>query len=136
MHVKTNKDPIDGFDAEEIVRQVNKLTDDVKLQSINLAVILAKAKQKNRNLQELDSKFGELISKVNNTSRRIKDVLMAFKGQKKMVYSLPSSSKIIAKRGAYDEIEASLGYIYNLSQGLLETINRMKHQQPLDKECR
>lgn len=131
--MKTNNDNGSDLQPEKLTHQVNTLTDEIKLQSINLAVIVARTKQKNQDLGALDSEFGELISNINITSSKIKDILKAFQGRKKMIYSLPASSEAIAKRGAYDDVEATLGHIYDLSQGLVETINSMKRHQPLSR---
>ncbi|MCP4568327.1 MAG: hypothetical protein GY841_12180 [FCB group bacterium] len=131
--MKIDNDKGSDLQPEMLTQQVNNLTDEIKLQSINLAVMIARTKQKNPDLGALDSEFGELISKINITSSKIKDILKAFQGRKKMIYSLPASSETIAKRGAYDEIEGALGHIYDLSQGLVETINSMKRRQPLNR---
>ena len=130
--MKTNNNKYDSTGPDDLAQQVHRLAEDIKLQSINLAIMLAKAKKEQRGLRELDPQFGELISTINKTARRIDDILKAFQGSKKMICSLPASSEIIARRGAYDEIEATLNYIFELSQDLIGTINEVKQQEPIN----
>ncbi len=117
--------------AEQVrlAHKAGELADEVKLLAINLAISLAGIRGKDKTLKELEPHFTELIKKSNEASHQVADVLRAFQNQKKIIYSLPASSEIVAKRGAYDRLEATLNHIYDLSQEIIKTITILKGRE-------
>ncbi|MEE9442116.1 MAG: hypothetical protein V3V99_05560 [candidate division Zixibacteria bacterium] len=116
----------------QLAEQVESLADDVKLQALNLAITVARIQNKEATLKEMQSQFTELISQSNQSSARVKEVLESFRNERAMLFSLPSSSEVIEKRGAYDKIEASLIHVYNLSQEIMETLTKLKNQKQVN----
>ena len=117
--------------AEQIclANKAGELADEVKLLAINLAISLARIQGRDKTLKELEPHFTELIKKSNEASHQVTGVLEAFQNQKKIIYNLPASSEVVAKRGAYDRLEATLNHIYDLSQKIIQTITVLKGRE-------
>lgn len=113
----------------QLIAEVEYLAGETKLLAMNLAIALARIKDRQKVLRDLDPEFTELIKRANDSAGQVDDVLQAFQNQKKMIYSLPASSKIIERRGAYDKIEASLQYVYALSRQIIESIRQLQQSQ-------
>lgn len=125
---KSDKQPRDDS-AEQFAAEVEHLAEEVKLLSINLAITLARVQSDNRGLKDLEPDFTELIRRANDTSRQVTDVLRAFRNQLRFHYGLPASSEIVAKRGAYDAIEARLNRVHELSRDIIAKITNLKSQE-------
>ncbi|MEZ5359864.1 MAG: hypothetical protein R3F48_13680 [Candidatus Zixiibacteriota bacterium] len=124
---------MENSESGDIIRQGQRLASDVaeisaevKLLALNLAIVVAKIQNSPKPLTGMDEEFTELISRVNQTTDQIDDVLKAFNAQKTLIYSLPASTKIIEQRGAYDKIEASLNQAYDLSQKISRSIQELE----------
>lgn len=113
----------------DLADEVDSLSGEIKLQALNLAIAVAKLQNRDISFRELEDRFTDLISRVNRTAGQIDDVLSAFRSQKTLLFSLPASSEILEKRGAYDKIEASLNYAHQLSAEIIQTITRLKTQR-------
>jgi hypothetical protein len=111
---------------EALADEVDYLGSEVKLQALNLAIAVAKLQNKEITFRELEDRFTDLISRVNRTAGQIDDVLDAFRARKTLLFSLPASSDVLEKRGAYDKIEASLNYAHELGNEILQTITQIK----------
>lgn len=114
---------------EQFAAEVEHLAEEVKLLSINLAITLARVQTDHRALKEMEPEFTELIRRANDTSRQVTDVLQAFQNRMRFQYGLPASSEIVAKRGAYDAIEARLNRVYELSQDIISKLTNLKRQE-------
>jgi len=117
---------------ERLVAEVDRLAGEVKLLAINLAIMLAKIKGRQKKFGNMDNRFVELIKRANDTSRQVGDIIQAFRDRKRMISSLPASTEIINKRGAYDSVEAKLVYVHKLSREILDTIGSIKQQKQAD----
>jgi len=126
--VVQNRDNSSVDDYRRLSQDVEYLAGEVKLLAINLAIALAKSKQKGYSLVKLEPQFSELIQRVNRTSAQVVQVLEAFRNQKQMLFSLPASTEVIERRGAYDKTEATLNHVYDLSQGILKQIREINGQ--------
>jgi len=113
---------------EQIVHEIDFLAGEMKLLALNLAVALAKIQGEGNGLKELEPQFSELIRKAHDAAKQVEQVLEAFQNRREMICSLPASTEIIEKRGAYDKVEAKLNYIYKLSQQIAETLGLLKKQ--------
>jgi hypothetical protein len=109
--------------------EVNRLAEEVRLLSINLAIALAKAQGQERTLQSLGPQFSELIKKAHDTSRQVMDILNAYQSRGRLVGTLPGSSETIERRGGYDRIEATLNYVYQLSEQINTVISAIQRRQ-------
>jgi len=118
-----------GSSAEQFAAEVEHLAEEVKLLSINLAITLARVQTEHRALKDMEPEFTELIRRAHDTSRQVTDVLQAFRNQLRSQYGLPASSEIVAKRGAYDAVEARLNRVYDLSRDLIAKITNLKRQE-------
>jgi hypothetical protein len=118
-----------AHDPEKLAAQVEHLAEEVKLLSINLAITMARVQNENRALKDLEPEFTELIRRANDTSRQVTDVLQAFQSRLRFQYGLPASSEVVAKRGAYDAIEARLNRVYELSQDIIAKITAIQSQE-------
>lgn len=116
-------------DPEQFADEVEHLAEEVKLLSINLAITLARVQTEHRALKDLEPEFTELIRRANDTSRQVTDVLQAFRSRVRFQYGLPASSAIVAKRGAYDAIEARLNRVHELSRDIIAKITNLKRQE-------
>ncbi len=116
-------------EQHQLAEEVDYLAGEVKLLAINLAISLAKLHKHHKTIKDLEPQFTELIRRANTTSQQVSDVTKAFQNRKQMIFSLPASSEIIEKRGAYDKIEATLNYVYELSQEVIQTITILKRQK-------
>ena len=116
-------------EPEQFAAEVEHLAEEVKLLSINLAITLARVQTEHRELKELEPEFTELIRRANDTSRQVIDVLEAFRSRMRFHYGLPASSEIVAKRGAYDAVEARLNRVYELSRDIIVKITNLKRQE-------
>ncbi len=125
---KSDNEPTKN-NAEQFAAEVEHLAEEVKLLSINLAITLARVQSENRALKNMEPEFTELIRRANDTSRQVAEVLQAFRSQVRVQYGLPASSEIVAKRGAYDAIEARLNRVYDLSRDLIAKITNLKRQE-------
>jgi len=56
-------------------------------------------------------------------------VLQAFRSRLRIQYGLPASSEVVAKRGAYDVIEARLNRVYEMSRDIIARITDLKRQE-------
>ncbi|MCK5126294.1 MAG: hypothetical protein KAR42_08555 [candidate division Zixibacteria bacterium] len=112
--------------AMKLAAEVDELSSEVKMLSINLAIVVARVQNKKKKLKGVEEDFTELISRINKTTTQVVDVMNAFKNEKTLLFSLPASSKIIEQRGAYDKIEASLNYAYDLSQKVIRSISLLE----------
>jgi hypothetical protein len=115
--------------AERFADEVEHLAEEVKLLSINLAIVLARVQGEHQALKSMEPEFTELIRRANDTSRQVTDVLEAFRSRMRLQYGLPASSEIVAKRGAYDAIEARLNRVYDLSRDIIAKITTLKRQK-------
>ncbi len=115
--------------AERFADEVEHLAEEVKLLSINLAIVLARVQGEHQALKSMEPEFTELIKRANDTSRQVTDVLEAFRSRMRLQYGLPASSEIVAKRGAYDAIEARLNRVYDLSRDIVAKITTLKRQE-------
>jgi hypothetical protein len=130
--VEPNSDKSSRDALKQLAEQVEVLADDVRLQALNLAITVAQVQNKETSLKEMQSQFTDLISQSNQSSTRVKEVLESFRNERALLFSLPSSSNIIEKRGAYDKIEASLINVYKLSQEIMETLTKLKNQKQVN----
>ena len=119
--------PVDQ--PERLAEEVDYLAEEVKLLAINLAITLAKISNREKVFGRIEAQFTELIKRANDTSQRVTEVLKLFRSEDRMISSLPASSEIINKRGAYDSIEAKLNYVYKLSNDMIQTISSIKRQE-------
>ena len=110
---------------EAIIREADYLAGEVKLLVINLAVTLARIQGNNPRLRELEPQFTELIRRANDTAVQVADVVKAFQHQKLMISSIPASSEVITLRGAFDKTEATLNYVYDLSQHMVQILTQL-----------
>lgn len=130
--MEPNSDKSSRDMLKQLAKEVEVLADDVKLQALNLAITVAKVQNKESTLKEMQSQFTDLISQSNQSSGKVKEVLESFRSERALLFSLPSSSNIIEKRGAYDKIEASLINVYKLSQEIMETLTKLKNQKQVN----
>ena len=110
----------------QLAADVEEISSEVKLLAMNLAIVIARIQNGRTPLKGMDEDFTELISRVTSTTGQVSDILDAFKNEKTLLFSLPASSKIIEQRGAYDKIEASLNYVYQLSQQIIQSIKQLE----------
>ena len=113
---------------EDIARQAETLASEVRLLAVNLAVMVAKIQRRQKNIRDLEPQFADLIKKANDTAQQVSNVVMAYHNQQKMICALPASSEVIAIRGAYDKIEATLNSVYELSCHIQETLKEATGQ--------
>lgn len=118
-----------GKSADEFAAEVEHLAEEVKLLSINLAITLARVQRDHRALRAMEPEFTELIRRANDTSRQVTEVLQAFRSRLRIQYGLPASSEVVAKRGAYDVIEARLNRVYEMSRDIIARITDLKRQE-------
>lgn len=111
---------------EEIIRQADYLSGEVKLLAINLAVTLARVQNHDPQIRQLEPEFTDLIRRANDTAGQVADVVKAFQHQKLMISAIPASSEVIAIRGAFDKTEATLNYVYDLSRKMIEILTQLK----------
>ncbi|MFH1701033.1 MAG: hypothetical protein ABIE07_10645 [Candidatus Zixiibacteriota bacterium] len=130
MELNNNKFSTDIL--KHLAEEVETLADDVKLHALNLAVAVARVQNKEATLKEMQTQFTELMAQSNQSSARVKEVLESFRSERALLLSLPSSSDIIEKRGAYDKIESSLINVYNLSQEIMDTLTKLKRQRQVN----
>ncbi len=114
---------------ERLTEEVDYLAGEVKLLSINLAIALAKISNREKVFGRLDAQFTELIKRANDTSQRVSEIIKLFRNKDKIIFSLPASTEILDKRGAYDSIEAKLNHVFRLSNDMMQTISRIKRQK-------
>ena len=114
---------------DEIARQADYLAGEVKLLAINLALTLARVQNHDPRIRQLEPQFAELIKRANDTAGQVDDVIKAFRNQKLMICHIPASSEVIALRGAFDKTEATLDYVYALSQKMIELLTQLKVQK-------
>jgi hypothetical protein len=120
--------PSERTERDEQVRlaeEVSYLTDEIKLLAINLAVVMARLKRDKHPTDLLEPQLSDFINQAVEAAERVRAVLEATRGQKAMVYQLPPSEEIIARRGVYDQIEQTLLQIYELSQDVIQSLTRL-----------
>ena len=105
-----------------LAEEVNRLAEEVRLLSINLAIAVARAQGKEQTIQTLGPQFSELIKKAHDTSRQVMDILHAYQSRGHMVGGLPGSSATIERNGGYDRIEATLIQVGQLSEQIKTVI--------------
>jgi hypothetical protein len=115
---------------EAIIRKAEHLAGEVKLLAINLAVTLARVQNHSLQIRQLEPQFTELIRRANDTAVQVADVAKAFQHQKLMISSIPASSEIITLRGAFDKTEATLNYVLELSNKMVEILTQLQAQRP------
>lgn len=118
-----------GASYGHLADEVNRLADEVRLLSINLAIALAKAQGQERTLQSLGPQFSELIKKAHDTSRQVMDILNAYQSRGRMIGCLPGSTEAIERHGGYDRVEATLNYVYQLSEQINTVISAIQRRQ-------
>ncbi len=111
---------------KQLAEEIEVISSEVRLLSINLAIVVAKTQNSPNRMNGMDADFTELISRINRTTGQVVDILNAFNNEKTLIFNLPASSKIIEQRGAYDKIEASLNYVYDLSQKIMQSIQELE----------
>lgn len=116
-------------DPHDVVAEVEYLASEVKLLAINLAVHLAKVRSREHVFRDMDSQFTELITKATDASQKVAEALRRFQNHRRMTAALPASSDIIDARGGYDALEAKLNDVYEISQTMIQTINKLKRQE-------
>ncbi len=115
--------------SQQLAADVNRLAEEVRLLSINLAITVAKTQNQEQALKSLGPQFTELIKKAHDTSRQVMDVLHAFQCEKNLISGLPSSSRDIEQRGGYDRIEATLNHVCELSRQISIVVAAMRRKQ-------
>jgi hypothetical protein len=113
----------------QLAVEVNRLAEEVRLLSINLAIALAKTQGKEQTLQSLGPQFSELIKKAHDTSRQVMDILGAYQCRGRMIGSLPRSTEAIERGGGYDRIEATLNHVCQLSEQINTVISAIQRRQ-------
>lgn len=105
-----------------LAEEVNRLAEEVRLLSINLAIAVARTQGKEQTLQTLGPQFSELIKKAHDTSRQVMDILHAYQSRGHMIGGLPTSSAAIDRNGGYDRIETTLIQVGQLSEQIKTVI--------------
>ncbi len=113
----------------KLAEEVNRLAEEVRLLSINLAIAVAKTQGRERTIQSLGPQFSELIKKAHDTSRQVMDILDAYQCRGRMIGSLPRSSEAVERGGGYDRIEATLNYVCQLSEQINTVIAAIQRRQ-------
>ncbi len=116
-------------EQDALAQQVEFLSSEMKLLAINLAVSLARLRNRGDYFRGIEDVLSDLINRANDASDSVQQVLGAFQNQKRLLSSLPASSDIIKIRGGYDKIEVSLTEIESLSRNVIETIKQIKDQK-------
>ena len=114
--------------AEDWSRQVNQLADQVRMLALNLAISLARSKEKLEDLAQLEPEFTKLVNGSVEVVKEVTSILKAFRHEEKMVYTPQKSSNKL------DRIETSLNEILELSSTVLKAIAEIKkHRGQVDR---
>lgn len=112
-----------------LAEEVNRLAEEVRLLSINLAIAVARTQGKEQTIQTLGPQFSELIKKAHDTSRQVMDILHAYQSRGHMVSGLPGSSAPIERNGGYDRVETTLIQVAQLSEQIKTVIAAIQRRQ-------
>ncbi len=109
-----------NFNSEQYIDEVKKLSDEVKMLALNLAVNLARSKNEAKELTILEPEFTKLVNGSVEVVKEVGMIMKAFKNEETMAYSATDSDKNL------ERIERSLNEILRLSTTVLESINEIK----------
>jgi hypothetical protein len=113
---------------EDMIRQVENLTEQVKTLALNLALTLAREKKQIKDLTLLEPEFTKLVNGSVDVIREISEILRALQSDK-----IPDSSTTIEGKNLA-RIEASLNEILTLSQNVLKAVASIKNgKKKVDK---
>lgn len=111
-----------------LAEEVNRLAEEVRLLSINLAIAVARTQGKEQTIQSLGPQFSELIKKAHDTSRQVMDILHAYQSRGHMVGGLPGPAPI-ERHGGYDRVETTLVQVAQLSEQIRTVIAAIQRRQ-------
>ena len=113
---------------EDLIREVEDLTEQVKILALNLALTLAREKKQIKDLTLLEPEFTKLVNGSVDVIKEISEILRALQSDK----IAESSSTIKGKNLA--RIETSLNEILTLSQNVLKAVTSIKNgKRKVDK---
>ncbi len=113
---------------EDMIRQVENLTEQVKTLALNLALTFAREKKQIKDLTLLEPEFTKLVNGSVDVIREISEILRALQSDK-----IPDSSTTIEGKNLA-RIEASLNEILTLSQNVLKAVASIKNgKKKVDK---
>jgi hypothetical protein len=127
--VEANNQKDTRADQLKLTRQVGELADEVKLLAINLAITLAKLQAREHTLKELEPRFSDLIKGANEASHQVSCLLQGITNEKRMASARPLETGDEDRMTAFDKLETSLDYVYQLSQSVIRTIAATKKRQ-------
>jgi hypothetical protein len=109
-----------GKGSEDLIQDVIRLADEVKMTAMNLAINLARSKEQIQELSVLEPKFTELINGSIDVIKEVATIMKAFSSQERTAL-LPD-----CESSRLDRVENYLNHVLALSRDVLDAISRIK----------
>lgn len=115
-------EPTEDQYSPEIIAEVDRLSDEVKSLTVDIALVLARirARSADGKLDRLEPDFLRLVNNSVKAIREIAIILNAAQNREKMVYDVPSG------RLTKDRLETRLHGILEQTNRLLESLAQMQ----------
>lgn len=106
--------------SDDIVEQVDGLTEEVKTLALNLAIYLAKAKPQSGHLTRLEPDFIRLVNGTVKAVQEISRIIQAARNHEPLVFDVPSD------RVTPDHIEVKLRSILNQCGQIMSALGQAR----------
>jgi hypothetical protein len=115
------------YPAEDIIEQVDGLSEEVKVLALNLAIYLAKAKPQSNSLTRLEPDFIRLVNGTVKAVQEISRIIQAARDQQPLAFDVPSGAAVT------DQIEVKLRSILNQCGRIMTALGQAEDMRAPDE---